>query len=86
MTELVRGLASKAGSSESGVRELVRVSYVKVAEFQARGVVHFHAMIRLDSPADRALAPGLEVTAGELCTAIRQARRPQSSAGSCRRW
>ncbi len=26
----------------------LRVSYAKVAEFQARGVVHFHALIRLD--------------------------------------
>jgi hypothetical protein len=26
----------------------VRVSYAKVAEFQARGVVHFHAIFRLD--------------------------------------
>jgi Replication initiator protein, pSAM2 len=26
----------------------VRLSYAKVAEFQARGLVHFHALIRLD--------------------------------------
>ena len=33
----------------------VRLSYAKVAEFQARGLVHFHAIIRLDGidPADR---------------------------------
>jgi hypothetical protein len=26
----------------------VKVSYAKVAEFQTRGLVHFHALIRLD--------------------------------------
>jgi len=29
---------------------LVRVSFAKVAEYQVRGVVHFHAIIRLDGP------------------------------------
>jgi len=81
VTELVRGLAGDAGVSERTVRELVRVSYVKVAEFQGRGLVHFHAMIRLDSPADRALAPDLEITADELCTAIRGAAGRSSLQG-----
>ncbi len=45
----------------------------QVAEFQGRGLVHFHAIIRLDNAQDRALFPGLEVTADELCDAIRQA-------------
>jgi hypothetical protein len=39
----------------------VRVSYAKVAEFQARGVVHFHAIFRLDGldpdHPDQLLAP-----------------------------
>jgi hypothetical protein len=34
---------------EAGLRRLVRVSYAKVAEFQKRGAVHFHAVIRLDA-------------------------------------
>jgi hypothetical protein len=49
------------------------VAYVKVAEFQARGLVHMHAIIRLDAATDRALAPELQVTADDLCDAIRQA-------------
>lgn len=56
-------------------RELVRVAYVKAAEFQARGLVHFHAIIRLDDPEDRGLAPGVAITANELATAICQAGR-----------
>ena len=30
----------------------VRIRFVKVAEYQARGVVHFHAVIRLDAPGE----------------------------------
>lgn len=41
-------LASAAGLTRTEFAQRVRVSYAKVAEFQARGVVHFHAVIRLD--------------------------------------
>jgi hypothetical protein len=34
---------------EAELRQLVRVSYAKVAEFQRRGAIHFHAVIRLDA-------------------------------------
>jgi hypothetical protein len=73
VTELVRVLAANARVSEAGCRRLVRVAYAKVAEFQARGLVHFHAIIRLDHPDDRALPPGLRVTADELAAAIHTA-------------
>jgi hypothetical protein len=46
---LHRALAREVGVSEAGLRRLVRVSYAKVAEFQQRGAVHFHAVIRLDA-------------------------------------
>ena len=29
-------------------RKLARVQFAKVAEFQRRGIIHFHALIRLD--------------------------------------
>jgi len=32
------------------MRTVVRIRYVKVAEYLARGIVHFHAVIRLDAP------------------------------------
>ncbi len=41
-------LASAAGLSRTAFSKRVRVSFAKVAEFQARGAVHFHAIIRLD--------------------------------------
>ncbi|TDQ45996.1 replication initiator [Actinorugispora endophytica] len=41
-------LAAAAGLTRTEFNQRVRVSYAKVAEFQARGAVHFHAVIRLD--------------------------------------
>jgi hypothetical protein len=37
------------GLREADLRGLVRVSFAKVAEYQRRGAVHFHAIIRLDA-------------------------------------
>jgi replication initiator protein RepSA len=71
--ELVRVLAARAGVSERAWRQRVRVEFAKVAEFQARGLVHVHAIIRLDHPEDRASAPEGQVSPGELCAAIRKA-------------
>jgi len=46
---LYRALAQLAGLTEADLRGLVRVSFAKVAEYQRRGAVHFHAVIRLDA-------------------------------------
>jgi hypothetical protein len=46
---LHRALAREVGVSEAGLRRLVRISYAKVAEFQRRGAIHFHAVVRLDA-------------------------------------
>jgi hypothetical protein len=73
MVELVRVLAGRGGLSERVWRMRVRVAYAKVAEFQARGLVHFHAIMRLDGAKDRATAPGVAVSPDELCDAIREA-------------
>lgn len=54
----------------------VRLSYVKVAELQARAIPHFHALIRLDdatSPTDVPAPPLAGVDAGELVGLIVQA-------------
>jgi hypothetical protein len=44
-----RALAHLVGLSEGELRRLVRVSYAKVAEFQRRGAIHFHAVLRVDA-------------------------------------
>ena len=41
---LYRTLAQLAGVSEAELRRLVRISFAKVAEYQKRGAIHFHAM------------------------------------------
>jgi hypothetical protein len=45
---LPRVLARKVEVTQARLRELVRVAYVRVAEYQRRGLVHLHAVIRLD--------------------------------------
>src|SRR4029450_1224035 len=46
---LPRALAHAAGLTHRQLRSLVRVRFAKVAEYQARGVIHYHAIIRLDA-------------------------------------
>jgi hypothetical protein len=46
---LYRTLAKAAGMTETELRRLVRISFAKVAEYQKRGAVHFHAILRLDA-------------------------------------
>nr|WP_223166618.1 replication initiator [Nonomuraea sp. SYSU D8015] len=49
---LRRHLAAAAGLTQAAFNRAVRVSFAKVAEYQARGVVHFHAVVRLDGRTD----------------------------------
>ena len=46
-----RHLAAVGGIRTRELHDHVRLSYSKVAEFQRRGLVHFHAVIRLDGAA-----------------------------------
>jgi hypothetical protein len=45
---LPRAIARLTGATQARTRQLVRVAYVKVAEYQRRGLVHLHVVIRLD--------------------------------------
>ncbi|HEY6276523.1 MAG TPA: replication initiator [Streptosporangiaceae bacterium] len=72
---LRRTLARQAGLSGKQLAAQLRVSYAKVAEYQRRGVVHFHAIIRLDGPGGPAAAPPAWATLDLLTTAIDQAAR-----------
>jgi hypothetical protein len=74
---LPRAMARLAGMTQKHLREQVRASYVKVAEYQRRGLVHLHAVIRLDRamPAYRAheiRAPDRRFTVALLEDAIRE--------------
>ncbi|MFE0808391.1 replication initiator [Streptomyces sp. NPDC058848] len=48
--ELRREIARRAGLSRAELADVARLSYAKVAEYQRRGLVHFHAVVRLDGP------------------------------------
>jgi hypothetical protein len=63
------GLTGKAFAAQA------RLSYAKVAEYQRRGVVHFHAIIRLDRPTGPATTPPAWATLTLLTNAIAQAAR-----------
>jgi hypothetical protein len=73
VTYLPRHLARLAGVTQKTLRAQLRIRFVKVAEYQARGVVHFHAVIRLDATGEGYQPPGAIYTAGLLCDAIDQA-------------
>ncbi|MEU6292199.1 replication initiator protein RepSA [Streptomyces sp. NPDC046988] len=72
-TRLRRELATRAGLSRRELPERLRVSYGKVAEFQKRGALHFHAVVRLDGPDGPGTAPPAWATVDLLADAIRAA-------------
>lgn len=47
---LRRALAQRLGVPGRLFGEVARLSYAKVAEYQRRGLVHFHAALRIDGP------------------------------------
>ncbi|HUA96150.1 MAG TPA: replication initiator, partial [Acidimicrobiales bacterium] len=67
---ILRALGELAGLSVRQVGRTVRLSYVKVVEFQRRGSVHVHAVVRLDGAEDRALAPPAVFDAALLVQAV----------------
>ena len=72
---LRRRLATLLGIPARNFRDHARLSYAKVAEYQRRGLVHFHAVIRLDGPDGAATPcpPGLDDAA--LRDAVQHAAR-----------
>jgi hypothetical protein len=75
---LRRALAGAAGITPAGLHRSVRVAFVKVAEYQARGAIHFHAVIRLDGapPKDdpeQVAPPPAPFTADLLAQAVKAA-------------
>lgn len=72
-TYVERELARQAGMTQKAARAQVRVSYIKVAEFQRRGVVHFHTLWRLDAPGEELTAPPETFDAQQLAEAIKAA-------------
>ncbi|MHA6761656.1 replication initiator [Streptacidiphilus sp. PAMC 29251] len=88
---LYHHLATQAGVSRTAIRKQVRVSAAKVAEYQKRGAIHFHAVIRLDGPDGPDTPPPVWATPDLLTDAVQSAaaavalRVPDSSAFGERR-
>ncbi|MFJ9869814.1 replication initiator protein RepSA [Streptomyces sp. NPDC101165] len=72
---LRREIAKRAGLTQRELSEACRVSYGKVAEFQKRGAIHFHAVIRLDGPDGADSTPPSWASVDLLTNAIRAAVR-----------
>ncbi|MEU3983866.1 replication initiator [Streptomyces sp. NPDC026672] len=70
---LRREVAKRAGLTQRTFRDHARISFAKVAEYQRRGAVHFHAVIRLDGPEGGDTTPPAWATAELLTDAIRDA-------------
>ncbi len=78
---LRREIAKRAGLTQRAFRDHARVSFAKVAEYQKRGAVHFHAVIRLDGPEGGDTPPPAWATVDLLADAIRAATATAVIAG-----
>ncbi|MGW6602804.1 replication initiator [Streptomyces sp. NPDC055036] len=72
-TYLRRELAARLGLTQKAARAVLRVSFAKVAEYQKRGLIHFHAVIRLDGPDGSTQPSPSYATTAVLTDAIRAA-------------
>ncbi|QHC20599.1 replication initiator protein RepSA [Streptomyces sp. GS7] len=70
---LRREIARRVGLTQKEAHAQSRVSFGKVAEYQKRGAVHFHAVIRFDGPDGPDSSPPAWATVGLLTDAIRAA-------------
>jgi hypothetical protein len=75
----LRALGNLAGMSVRSVARAVRLSYVKVVEFQRRGSVHLHALVRLDAVGDELCAPSDPFSGELLAAALELAARRVSA-------
>jgi hypothetical protein len=69
-TYLRRALAEHLGMTQKALNAALRVSFAKVAEYQKRGLVHFHAVIRFDGPDGHTTTPPPWATFDALQVAV----------------
>ncbi len=77
---LGRHLAQVLGVKPSKLRDVASVQFAKVAEMQTRGAIHFHALIRLDGPANQGI--GAPAPAGITAEILAQTAREAAAAVS----
>ncbi|MGW0600615.1 replication initiator [Streptomyces sp. NPDC002776] len=69
-TYLRRALAEHLGMTQKALNSALRVSFAKVAEYQKRGLVHFHAVIRFVGPDGHTTPPPTWATFDVLQVAV----------------
>jgi hypothetical protein len=69
---IMRELAKELGLSARVTQQRFRLSFAKVAEYQRRGLVHVHTLIRLDGRDDE-LTSLSDVTTSMIASAVRRA-------------
>jgi hypothetical protein len=81
-----RGLARELGVPRGRLRDVVQVRFLKVAEFQRRGVVHYHVVIRLDGPGDEGSEPpsrcSVDLLERVVSSVVREVRLPVQVPGN----
>jgi hypothetical protein len=70
-----RHLAYCLDLPEREIKSLVRLSYLKVAELQHRGVIHLHAIVRADAATDEVAPPPIPISTALLTEALLRATR-----------
>ena len=65
-----RALCRSGGIPARAAREHFRLSFVKVVEFQRRGLAHFHVVVRADGPEGPASPPPVWLDVGTLSAAV----------------
>jgi hypothetical protein len=71
LTEIRRSLARLLGVSRRHLKDHAKLQFAKVAEYQARGIIHFHAVVRLDGPGGPSSALPSWITSDLLDRAVR---------------
>ena len=74
-----RRLAQVLGLAGCRFQDVARLSFAKVVEYQRRGVVHLHAVIRVDGPCGPSDPPPSSIT----LRAPRSGRGERGAAGKC---
>ncbi|KPI09097.1 hypothetical protein OK006_5221 [Actinobacteria bacterium OK006] len=69
-TYLRRALAEHLEMTQKALNAALRVSFAKVAEYQQRGLVHFHAVVRFDGPDGHTTSPPTWATFDALRAAV----------------
>lgn len=68
--QIRRRLATHLGVRFEELAQHARLNYLKVAEFQRRGLAHFHVVLRLDGPGEPFSPPPPELTTELLASII----------------